>query len=39
MRLNVFKSAAGRIAAPMLLWFMGMPLGLVLIVWFFFFRG
>jgi hypothetical protein len=29
----------GRIAVPALLWFAGVPFGLVLIIWFFFFRG
>jgi lipid-A-disaccharide synthase-like uncharacterized protein len=29
----------GRVAVPMLMWFAGVPLGLVLVVWFIFFRG
>jgi hypothetical protein len=29
----------GKILVPALLWMMGMPFGLVLLLWFFFFRG
>lgn len=29
----------GRIAAPLLLWVAGVPFGIVLLLWFFFFRG
>ena len=29
----------GRVAVPILLWIMGVPLGLVFILWLFFFRG
>ena len=29
----------GRVAVPMLLWLAGAPLGVVLLVWLFFFRG
>jgi hypothetical protein len=29
----------GRVLAPALLWMAGVPFGLVLLLWFFFFRG
>lgn len=29
----------GRILVPALLWFAGIPFGIVLVLWFFFFRG
>jgi hypothetical protein len=29
----------GRVGVPLLMWVCGVPLGLVLVVWFFFFRG
>ena len=35
-QLNAQK---GRVAVPMLLWFAGVPFGLVLVLWFLFFRG
>jgi lipid-A-disaccharide synthase-like uncharacterized protein len=33
------RDPAGRIAVPALMWFAGVPLGLVVVLWFFFFRG
>jgi hypothetical protein len=29
----------GRVLAPVLLWMAGVPFGLVILIWFFFFRG
>jgi hypothetical protein len=29
----------GRVAVPILLWLMGVPFGLVFLLWLFFFRG
>jgi lipid-A-disaccharide synthase-like uncharacterized protein len=37
--LMVTDKQKGRVAVPILLWFMGVPLGLVLLLWLFFFRG
>jgi hypothetical protein len=36
---KLVQSARGRVAVPLLLWAGGVPLGLVLLIWFFFFRG
>lgn len=33
------RDVGGRIAVPMLMWFAGVPLGLVLVIWLIFFRG
>jgi len=39
-RLDIMKEkVSGRVMVPALLWVMGMPLGLVFLLWFFFFRG
>ena len=38
MKLSL-KNNEGRVAAPMLLWFMGVPGFVVILLWFFFFRG
>jgi hypothetical protein len=35
----MLRSPAGRVGVPILLWLGGVPLGLVLLAWFFFFRG
>ncbi len=37
--MNVLKDAHGRVAVPMLMWFMGVPGFVVILLWFFFFRG
>jgi hypothetical protein len=36
---QVVDNAYGRVAVPILMYMLGAPLGLVLLVWFFFFRG
>lgn len=36
---SILKNAEGRVAVPMLMWFMGVPGFLVVLLWFFFFRG
>jgi lipid-A-disaccharide synthase-like uncharacterized protein len=36
--LDLFRDAEGRIAAPLFLWFLGVPGGVVVLLWFFFFR-
>lgn len=33
------KRQSGRVLVPAILWMAGMPLTLVLLLWFFFFRG
>ena len=33
------RDPKGRVAVPLLLWIAGVPFGLVLLLWFFFFRG
>lgn len=33
------QAPKGKLAMPMLLWIAGVPFGLVLVLWFFFFRG
>jgi hypothetical protein len=33
------KKLEGRVLVPALLWVAGLPLGLVILLWFFFFRG
>ncbi len=33
------KNIEGRVAVPLLMWVMGVPGFLVLLLWFFFFRG
>lgn len=39
MKTQLVKSQDGRVAAPILLWMMGVPGFLVILLWFFFFRG
>jgi cytoskeletal protein RodZ len=36
---NRDEKQSGRVMVPALLYFMGVPFGLVLLLWFFFFRG
>ena len=36
---NLVDNAYGRVAVPIFLYLLGMPFGLVLLVWFFFYRG
>jgi hypothetical protein len=36
---DIKKEIEGRVLVPALLWMMGAPLMLVIILWFFFFRG
>jgi len=36
---KVVDNVNGRVAVPILMYMLGAPLGLVLLVWFFFFRG
>jgi hypothetical protein len=33
------EKLSGRVLVPALLWMAGVPLGIVLLLWFFFFRG
>jgi hypothetical protein len=33
------KSLGGRVGVPILLWLAGVPLGIVVLLWLFFFRG
>jgi hypothetical protein len=33
------EKQSGRVLVPAILYFMGVPFGLVLLLWFFFFRG
>ena len=35
---DVLKNSEGRVAMPLLMWVMGVPGFLVLLLWFFFFR-
>ncbi|MGV3620134.1 MAG: hypothetical protein ACO1OB_04925 [Archangium sp.] len=35
----VKQEPKGKIAMPLLLWVAGVPFGIVLLLWFFFFRG
>ncbi len=37
--MNLLKSTEGAVAAPLLLWVLGVPGILVILLWFFFFRG
>ena len=37
--LMVQDKQKGRVAVPILLWVMGVPFGLVFLLWLFFFRG
>jgi hypothetical protein len=41
MKLNLpsLRGMEGRVGAPLLLWFMGVPGFVVILLWFFFFRG
>lgn len=40
MQLQKFiDNVNGRVAVPIILWMLGAPLGLVILLWFFFFRG
>lgn len=40
MQLQKFiDNVNGRVAVPILVWMLGAPLGLVILLWFFFFRG
>jgi hypothetical protein len=34
-----WKNVEGRVAVPLLMWVMGVPGFLVILLWFFFFRG
>ena len=36
---NFLKTSQGRVAVPILLWFLGVPGFFVILLWFFFFRG
>jgi hypothetical protein len=36
---NVKKAVGGKVLVPALLWLAGAPFGLVVILWFLFFRG
>jgi hypothetical protein len=33
------EKVSGRVLVPALLWMAGLPLGVVILLWFFFFRG
>ena len=37
--MNPIQQIRGRIGVPILLWAAGVPLGVVLLLWLFFFRG
>lgn len=37
--LKIAKDTHGRVAPPLILWFLGVPGGLCVLLWFFFFRG
>ena len=37
--MKQIQAIQGRIAVPILLWAAGVPLGIVLLLWLFFFRG
>jgi len=37
--LKVQKVKNGRVMAPLLMWMLGVPGGLVILIWLFFFRG
>jgi hypothetical protein len=39
MRQSMRALRDGRIGPPLLLWFLGVPGSIVLVLWFFFFRG
>ncbi len=40
MQLQKFiDNVNGRVAVPIIMWMLGAPLGLVILLWFFFFRG
>lgn len=40
MQLQKFiNNMNGRVAVPIIVWMLGAPLGLVILLWFFFFRG
>lgn len=36
---KVIDDVNGRVAVPIIMWMLGAPLGLVILLWFFFFRG
>ncbi len=36
---NLFEDSSGKVAVPILLWFLGVPGIVVLLLWFLFFRG
>ena len=36
---NLVNDSYGRVAVPIFLYMFGMPFGLVLLIWFFFYRG
>ncbi len=39
-KLSVMRrDPKGKVAVPILLWLGGVPFGIVLLIWFFFFRG
>lgn len=39
MNTLIKSEPKGRIGVPVLLWIAGVPFGIVLLLWFFFFRG
>lgn len=39
MNKMIKQEPKGRLAVPMLLWIAGVPFGIVLLLWFFVFRG
>lgn len=39
MKAMIQKYQGGRIGVPILLWLAGVPLGIVALLWLFFFRG
>jgi hypothetical protein len=38
-RQDIVESRSGRVLVPAMLWMAGVPFGLVLLLWFLFFRG
>jgi hypothetical protein len=38
-KIELQQNQKGRVAVPLLLWIMGVPFTLVLLLWLFFFRG
>ena len=39
MNRLIVRDQNGRVAVPMLLWFAGVPFGIVVLLWLLFFRG